>query len=54
MKSTDPVCGMTVDSNSAHKSNYQGRDVYFCSASCKQKFDADPKKYAAKLSGGSR
>jgi Cu+-exporting ATPase len=54
MKSTDPVCGMMVDSNSPHKSIYQGRDVYFCAAGCKQKFDADPKKFAAKLSDKSR
>jgi len=38
----DPVCGMTVDRKTPHRSAYGGRPVYFCSAKCKARFDADP------------
>ncbi len=41
----DPVCGMTVSPDSKHRSSWQGGAVVFCSAHCKQKFDADPAKY---------
>lgn len=46
---TDPVCGMTIDSDKATgQSQYEGRTFYFCSAQCKRQFDADPKRYAGK------
>jgi Cu+-exporting ATPase len=42
----DPVCGMTVDPATApHRSHYRGRTVFFCAASCKARFDADPERY---------
>ena len=42
----DPVCGMTIDSNTAAgQSQYQGQTYYFCSTDCKQKFDARPSQY---------
>jgi Cu+-exporting ATPase len=48
----DPVCGMKVDPSSArHRSVHEGRDVYFCCAGCKAKFDAEPARYQA---GGQR
>lgn len=47
MKHTDPVCGMQVDSNTPHKSQREGETIYFCSASCKQKYDKDPNAYAS-------
>lgn len=44
---TDPVCGMQVDpAKSAGSSEYNGKTFYFCSVSCKQKFDRDPKQFA--------
>ena len=44
----DPVCGMTVDPATAAGSSRVGdRTFYFCSASCKQKFNADPAAYVA-------
>lgn len=43
----DPVCGMTVTEHSPNVFNYKGKPVYFCSASCKAKFMADPVKYSA-------
>lgn len=46
VKLVDPVCGMSVNkSTAAGSSTYAGKTYYFCSASCKQAFDADPKKY---------
>ncbi len=42
----DPVCGMDVDPQTAkHSSRLDDRPYYFCSASCKTKFDADPGRY---------
>jgi Cu+-exporting ATPase len=42
----DPVCGMSVDPHTAkHRAEYQGKPYYFCSAGCRTKFMADPKKY---------
>ena len=42
----DPVCGMEIDpAKAAGKSVYSGKTYYFCSKSCKEKFDKDPKKY---------
>jgi xanthine dehydrogenase accessory factor len=49
-EATDPVCGMTVSVADARQtSEWQGRQVYFCAASCKHAFDADPEKYSAAL-----
>ena len=43
---TDPVCKMTIDENKAvGKSEYNGKTYYFCAASCKTKFDANPTAY---------
>ena len=42
----DPVCGMTVDPHTAkHRAEYRGHPYYFCSAGCRTKFVADPRKY---------
>lgn len=45
----DPVCGMTVDPETAHSkglhSSYQGRDFFFCGKGCKLEFDDDPEHY---------
>jgi P-type Cu+ transporter len=38
----DPVCGMTVKPSTPHRTEHAGREVLFCGASCKRKFDADP------------
>ena len=44
----DPVCGMTVDpAEAAGSSRIGDRTFYFCSTSCKQKFNADPAAYGA-------
>ena len=47
-RATDPVCGMKVDPETAkHKTNYQGRPYYFCSARCREKFEAEPARFLA-------
>ncbi len=43
----DPVCGMTVDPARAISSDWNEQTHFFCHAGCKQKFDADPTRYAA-------
>lgn len=43
----DVVCGMQVDpAKAAATSVYAGKKYYFCSNSCKAKFDASPVQYA--------
>ena len=50
----DPVCGMTVDpAHAAGSSRIGDRTFYFCSASCKQKFNADPAAYGAAVPASS-
>jgi xanthine dehydrogenase accessory factor len=45
-EATDPVCGMTVDTDRAkHRSEYEGESFYFCCARCKQTFDLNPAQY---------
>jgi len=45
----DPVCHMDVDpEGAAGKSVYNGRTYYFCAASCKERFDADPLEFLSK------
>mgnify|MGYP001948446991 CR=1 FL=1 len=40
---TDPVCGMSVDIETAkHVSEHDGETYYFCSAKCREKFDTRP------------
>jgi P-type Cu+ transporter len=42
----DPVCGMSVNPATAkHRFSCQGEDYFFCSARCRERFEAEPKKY---------
>ncbi len=42
----DPVCGMSVNmATTAHKTVHEGREIGFCSAGCKAKFEAEPAKF---------
>src|SRR6202051_4234005 len=42
----DPVCGMKVTRETAkHRFAYRGQDYFFCSARCRERFEADPEKY---------
>jgi Cu+-exporting ATPase len=43
---TDPVCGMSVDPQTAkHRLAYKGRDYFFCSGRCRERFEAEPDKF---------
>jgi Cu+-exporting ATPase len=43
---TDPVCKMTIDEkDAAGTSEHNGKTYYFCAASCKAKFAANPSAY---------
>jgi YHS domain-containing protein len=44
----DPVCGMTIDSESAAvRVELSGYTVYFCSSACATTFQANPERYDA-------
>ena len=52
--STDPVCGMWVDPQTAARtSEYEGQTYYFCSPACKKAFEAEPEWYLASSTAGS-
>ncbi len=40
--SKDPICGMTVDEETALHTERDGKTFYFCSDHCRQKFVAAP------------
>ncbi|HXH22533.1 MAG TPA: YHS domain-containing protein, partial [Dehalococcoidia bacterium] len=43
----DVVCGMTIDpARAAATSLYRNETFYFCAPACKQRFDAEPAKFA--------
>jgi P-type Cu+ transporter len=43
--STDPVCGMKVDTEKGRSLEHAGKRYYFCSQKCVEKFSAEPDKY---------
>jgi RND family efflux transporter MFP subunit len=51
----DPVCGLNVDESKAKAAGFQGTyknlTYYFCSPGCKEHFDKNPERYAAKPNG---
>ena len=47
----DPVCGMSVTTDSPHHHEHAGETHYFCSAGCKTKFAADPERYLGEGDG---
>jgi P-type Cu+ transporter len=53
MTVTDPVCGMQVDpSAAAARVTHEGREFFFCTPTCRNKFVADPTKYSRPANGG--
>jgi Cu+-exporting ATPase len=38
----DPICGMTVDEETALSAKRDGKTFYFCSDHCRQKFLSTP------------
>jgi YHS domain-containing protein len=48
MTAIDPICKMKVEEKGAkYTSQFNGKTFYFCNSGCKNKFDSNPKKYAA-------
>jgi P-type Cu+ transporter len=46
LEERDPVCGMTVDPDTAaYRQTHHGQTHYFCSHGCQSKFSADPARY---------
>jgi len=41
----DPVCGMSVTTDSLHQYTHNGKQFYFCSSGCHDKFTSDPEQY---------
>ncbi|WP_280983108.1 MULTISPECIES: heavy metal translocating P-type ATPase [unclassified Bradyrhizobium] len=42
----DPVCGMKVNPATAkHRFSYKGKDYFFCSGRCRERFEAEPEKF---------
>ncbi|MHB1855358.1 MAG: permease, partial [Acidimicrobiales bacterium] len=49
----DPVCGMQVRTADAPaRSTYEGHPVWFCSDRCRERFEADPARFAGAGVGG--
>jgi len=44
----DPVCNMTVSSDSEYHYHYEEKDYYFCNESCLHKFKEHPEQYLGK------
>ena len=44
-RGSDPVCGMSVRTAEAESALYAGRIYYFCSQTCREKFEATPANY---------
>ncbi len=43
----DPVCGMSVKTDSKYHVEYQGQRYHFCSEGCRSKFLASPEQYSS-------
>lgn len=51
----DPVCGMTVDPETArHRASHAGQTYFFCSDNCRGKFEAQPAAYLAEKAAPSQ
>lgn len=47
----DPVCGMTVEPDTAaDHETYRGKEFFFCSTGCSKRFRDDPESFAGKVS----
>jgi len=53
MQTTDPVCGMQIDSERAvGQTEWKGTTYYFCSAGCQNAFERYPSRFAAPPDSG--
>jgi YHS domain-containing protein len=52
-KVKDPVCGMEVKVNdSTLRCQFQGKEYYFCSSSCRTSFEKEPQRYISSTKEG--
>ncbi|MCK4403401.1 MAG: permease [Dehalococcoidia bacterium] len=51
---TDPVCGMSVDTEKGLTSEYEGKSYYFCSPRCQATFEKEAQKYAGEHAQGAK
>ena len=52
MKVSDPVCGMTIESDEAAATErHEGQTYYFCSVHCRDVFKAEPARYTRQPPG---
>lgn len=50
MKTTDPVCGMSVESEkAAAQETFQGKTYFFCSTHCRDEFKQAPQKHTSPM-----
>jgi uncharacterized protein len=49
----DPVCGMTVDPESAQYADHDGQRYFFCHAGCRERFQQAPARYVPGLAAPS-
>ena len=47
-KTTDLICGVSVDKRTAIKAKFEGKDYYFCNEGCKTAFEKNPKTHIMK------
>jgi Cu+-exporting ATPase len=47
MVNKDPVCGMDVSEESEYFTEYNGQRYYFCSETCRHRFETEPQNYLA-------
>ncbi len=44
----DPVCGMEIEpAEAVGLTELEGERYYFCSSTCKERFDAEPQRFVA-------
>ena len=43
----DPVCGMPVEPGQGYSKHFQGQEIRFCSKQCLDRFESEPRRYAA-------
>jgi YHS domain-containing protein len=48
----DPVCGTPASSRSDLMTEYAGREIYFCSEACRERFEASPERFVPQAPGG--
>ena len=45
VRAVDPVCGMRIDASTPHRVTHRHREYLFCSARCRERFEANPEQF---------